>query len=175
LCSTLATTLAQTGARVLEFELDLRRPSIPKRSWSHADGTATSTPLFSEPRHDSRAGIDLILVRNPPRRPEAVLTSPDLADLMRRLHRRYDHIVVDSAALLDARDAKLPGQLVDTIILAVRWQSTSVELVRAARDEPRRGAVPLLGAVLTQVDFNRQARLGTATSYRRKCRGYYID
>jgi polysaccharide biosynthesis transport protein len=175
LALSLAAVLAQTGARVLLFELDLRRPSILKRSWSHADGTAASTPLFSELRHDPHAGIDLILVSNPPRRPEAVLTSPDLADVMRRLRRRYDHIVVDSAALLDASDAKVPGQLVDAIILAVRWQSTSVELVRAARDQLRRGAAPLLGAVLTQVAFDRQARLGTDTGYRRKCRGYYID
>lgn len=175
LALSLATTLAQTGARVLLFELDLRRPSILKRSWSHADGTATSTPLFSELRHDPHAGIDLILVSNPPRRPEAVLTSPDLADVMRRLRRRYDHIVVDTAALLGAREGKVPGELVDAIVLAVRWRSTSVELVHDARDELRRGAAPLLGAVLTQVDLDRQARLGTDTVYPRKCRGYYID
>lgn len=175
LALSLATSLAQTGARVLLFELDLHRPSLLKRLGSHGDDVAASTPLFSELRHDPRTGVDLILVSHPPRHPEAVLASPDLADVMRRLRRRYDHIVVDSAALLGASASRLPSELVDAIILAVRWQSTSVDLIRDARDELRRRSAPLLGAVLTQVDLDRQARLGRDPGYHRKCRGYYID
>jgi uncharacterized protein involved in exopolysaccharide biosynthesis/Mrp family chromosome partitioning ATPase len=177
LAFSLATSLAQNGARVLLFELDLRRPSILKRSWIHADGADAPAVLFSELRHDAPTGIDLILVGKPPRNPQTVLTSQALADVMRQLRRRYDHIVVDSAPLLGLSDSKLLSDLVDAIILAVRWQTISLDLVRDALDELRLGSAPLLGAVITQVDLDRHARRGYGgdSGYHKRYRGYYVD
>ena len=176
LAFSLATSLAQNGARVLLFELDLRRPCILKRSWAGTDGALGPTPLFSALRHDPRTGLDLILVGKPPSNPQAVLTSRNLADAVRRLRRRYDHIIVDSAPLLGLSDSKFLTNLVDATVLVVRWQSTSSDLVRDALDELRMVSAPLLGAVITQVDFNRQARYGYGGArYYRKYRGYYVD
>lgn len=177
LAFSLATSLAQNGARVLLFELDLRRPCIMKRSWASSDDPAAPTSLFSELRHDPQSGVDLILVGKAPRNPQAVLTSQDLAGAMRRLRRRYDHIVVDSAPLLGLSDSKFLINLVDAIVLVVRWQSTSSDLVRDALDELRVVSAPLLGAVISQVDCDRQARdgYGSAARYYRKYRGYYVD
>jgi succinoglycan biosynthesis transport protein ExoP len=177
LAFSLAASLAQSGARVLLFELDLRRPSIMKRSWAGADRPAGPTPLFSELRRDPPTGVDLILVGNPPSHPQAVLTSRDLADAMRRLRRRYDHIVVDSAPLLGLSDSKFLIGLVDAVVLAVRWQSTASELVSDAVDELRAVSAPLLGAVITQADLDRQAGsgYGGAAHQDKKYRGYYVD
>jgi capsular exopolysaccharide synthesis family protein len=176
LAFSLATSLAQNGARVLLFELDLRRPCILKRSWAGAGGAIGPTPLFSELRHDPKNGLDLILIGKPPSNPQAVLTSQHLADAMQRLRRRYDHIVVDSAPLLGLSDSKFLIKLVDAMILVVRWRSTSSDLVRDALDELRAASAPLLGAVITQVDLDRQARYAYGgVRYHSKYRGYYVD
>jgi polysaccharide biosynthesis transport protein len=176
LAFSLATSLAQNGARVLLFELDLRRPCVLKRSWAATAGGIGATPLFSELRHDPKTGIDLILVVKPPGNPQAVLTSRDLADAVRRLRQHYDHIIVDSAPLLGLSDSKLLTKLVDATVLVVRWQSTFSELVRDALDELRMVQAPLLGAVITQVDLERQARYGYGGApYLRRYRGYYVD
>jgi capsular exopolysaccharide synthesis family protein len=177
LACSLAASLAQTGARVLLFELDLRRPSIMRRFWARSADEPGPTPLFCELRHDQRTGVDLILVGKPPSNPQAVLTSEDLADLMRRVRRRYDHIVLDSAPLLGLSDSKFLIDLADGILLVIRWQRTTSDLVREALDELRLMSAPLLGAVLTRVDFERQARYGYGgvASYYSKCRGYYVD
>ncbi len=107
LAFSLATALAQTGKRVLLFELDLRRPSIAQRSWASADGPADQPgSLFSEVRHDERTGVDLILVRKVPNDAQAILSSEVLADTVQRLRRRYDHVVVDSAPVLGVEDAR---------------------------------------------------------------------
>jgi succinoglycan biosynthesis transport protein ExoP len=160
LACSLATSLAQNGARVLLFELDLRRPSIMRRFWTSSDAAAGRTPLFSELRHDERTGVDLILVANPPSNPQVVLTSEDLADVMRRLRGRYDHIIIDSAPLLGLSDSKFLIDLADGIVLVIRWESTTSDLVSEALGELRGISAPLLGAVLTQVDFDRQVRYG---------------
>jgi succinoglycan biosynthesis transport protein ExoP len=177
LACSLATSLAQNGARVLLFELDLRRPSIMRRFWTSSDDAAGRTPLFSELRHDERTGVDLILVANPPSNPQVVLTSEDLADVMRRLRRRYDHIIIDSAPLLGLSDSKFLIDLADGIVLVIRWASTTSDLVSEALGELRGVSAPLLGAVLTQVDFDRQVRYGYGgvASYYNKCRGYYVN
>jgi capsular exopolysaccharide synthesis family protein len=176
LAFSLATSLAQNGARVLLFELDLRRPCILKRSWAGAGAAIGPTPLFSELRRDPTTGLDLILVGKPPCNPQAVLTSRALAAAVRRLRERYDHIIVDSAPLLGLSDSKFLIDLVDATVLVVRWRSTPSELVRDALDELRLVQAPLLGAVITQVDPELEARhrYGGAR-YLRKYRGYYVD
>ena len=87
---------------------------------------------------------------------EAILSSEVLADTVQRLRRRYDHVVVDSAPVLGVEDARLVSRLVDATILAVRAQSTSSAVVRAAIDELHDVSAPLLGAVITQADGDRR-------------------
>jgi Mrp family chromosome partitioning ATPase len=157
LAFSLAAALAQTGRRVLLFELDLRRPSIAGHSWANGRPPAGQpTSLFSEVRHDERTGVDLILVGKAPGDAQAILSSEALADTMQRLRRRYDHVVADSAPVLGLRDTKVVARLVDATIIAVRSQSTPTAAVRAAIDELREVSAPLRGAVITQADGDRQ-------------------
>jgi Mrp family chromosome partitioning ATPase len=157
LAFSLAAALAQTGRRVLLFELDLRRPSIAGRSWANG-GPPAGQPgsLFSKVRHDERTGVDLIPVGKAPDDAAAILCSGALTDAVRRLRRRYDHVVVDSAPVLGLNDAKIVARLVDATILAVRWRATPLATVRAAIDELRDVPAPLRGAVITQADGDRQ-------------------
>jgi uncharacterized protein involved in exopolysaccharide biosynthesis/Mrp family chromosome partitioning ATPase len=161
LAFSLAASLAQDGRRVLLFELDLRRARSAERSCSTAAAPAGQpAPLFSEVRHDQRTGIDLILVGKPVRDAHTILSSAALAEAVRRLRRRYDHVVVDSAPLLGLRDGELVARLVDATILAVRWQSTSVQMVRDATNALRSASAPLRGAVITEAQFDRRAPYG---------------
>jgi succinoglycan biosynthesis transport protein ExoP len=157
LAFSLAAGLVQTGRRVLLFELDLLRPSIAQRSRASC-GAPADRPgaLFSEVRRDERTGVDLILVSKAPGNAQAILSSKALADTVQRLRRRYDHVVVDSAPVLGLSDAKVVSRLVDATILAVRWRSTPSAVVRAAIDELQKAPAPLLGAVITQADGDRQ-------------------
>lgn len=173
-----AASLAQNGKRVVLLELDLRRPSMVTRSWARAELPAgRPAPLFSEICRDERTGVDLILVSKPPSDARAVLTSEAMADAVRRLRRRYDHVIVDSAPLLGLHDSKLVPRLVDATILVIRWQTTSLDVVRDAVQELRTVSAPLSGAVITQVDFERQARYGYARAarYYDKHHDYYLD
>jgi Mrp family chromosome partitioning ATPase len=74
---------------------------------------------------------------------------------MRRLRRRYDHVVVDSAPLLGLSDSKFVSSLVDATVLVICGQSTPLDLVREAIKELRAASAPLLGAVMTQVELDR--------------------
>jgi polysaccharide biosynthesis transport protein len=157
LAFSLAAALVQTGKRVLLFELDLRRPRLVQRSWANP-GEPADRPrsLFSEVRHDERTGVDLILVEKVPDDASTILSSEVLADTVQRLRRRYDHVVVDSAPVLGLSDAKVVSRLVDATILAVRAQSTSSPVVRAAINELHDVSAPLLGAVITRADGDRR-------------------
>jgi polysaccharide biosynthesis transport protein len=156
LAFSLAASLAQNGKRVLLFELDLRRPKLAERLQANSDMCANRpAPLFSDVRHDQCTGVDLILVNRTPANPQAILTSAGLAGVVRRLRRRYDHVVVDSAPLLGLSDTKFVSSLVDATILVIRWQSTPLDVVRDAVGALRTVPLPLLGAVITQVAIHR--------------------
>jgi hypothetical protein len=78
------------------------------------------------------------------------------------LEGNYDCVVIDSAPLLSATEARLLASMVDRVLFAVRWGSTpqevvqnALQLLRPAREDDMRDAI---AAVITRVDLKRHAR-----------------
>ena len=72
----------------------------------------------------------------------------------------HDLVLVDAAPALAVADTKLLARSVDRVLLLARWGATSDRLIARAAVELREVKAPLIGAVLTAVDLNRQALYG---------------
>jgi polysaccharide biosynthesis transport protein len=120
----LAVALAETGARVLLVDADLRRPSIATALG--IEGSAGLTTVLSG-RADvedvvqewGTHGLDVLASGVVPPNPAELLGSPAMHRLLQQLRRTYDYVVVDTAPLLPVTDAAVLSRMVDgTIVVA---------------------------------------------------------
>jgi succinoglycan biosynthesis transport protein ExoP len=154
----LAIALAEVHRRVLLIDADLRRPRIhtilgQANTWGLSDllqdhtpcaeyavealGRRTDVPgLFSLP---SGAGTTDSL---------RMLYSERLGELLERLRREFDTILIDTPPVLSVADARILSRLADAIVLVVRSGKTTRESAAMAVNVFEADGVQVLGTVL---------------------------
>jgi capsular exopolysaccharide synthesis family protein len=88
-----------------------------------------------------------------PPNPAELLSAERMRELLLRLGREYDYVVVDSPPLLSVTDATVLSVLVDGVILVVRSGATTREGLRHSRQLLLNANARVLGAVLNAVDL----------------------
>ena len=179
--TSLATTLAKAGQSTVLIDLDFHHPSVagelgiePERCLvDYMVGDATLDDIL----YHSEFGLTVVPIRRQSPDPSVLINSKRMHQLMALLREQYDQVVVDSPPLLLVSDPKSISGLVDASILLVRWQETGADKARNALDELDAVNARVAGAVLAQVDTQRQAQYGYAGvgSYYKNYRKYYVD
>ncbi len=154
----LAASLAQTGARVLLVDADLRRSTLRYYGEKlHSLGLATALsgpeavpfqiPFPSLPNLSMLAGSDL------PPCPAELLASPRTGQLVAEWRAAFDYVLFDSPPLLPVTDAALLSRHSDLTLLVARHNRTPAQaLSRAVDILKRRGAAEVpVGVVLNGV------------------------
>jgi succinoglycan biosynthesis transport protein ExoP len=189
--TTLAVSLAsyatRAGLRVLLLDLDPRETATPRE--------ATGLPHGNMPDLLKRETIQVDTMRTADGTDLAYLpvcrgiqgdllplfSGEHVSELLRRLGRGYDYIIIDSAPVLAVAEARILAAVADKILFVVRWGRTSRAEARGAMNLLRRTgrsyteADEPISAVITQVNLKRHARgrhgdLGDALA---KYGGYY--
>lgn len=157
----LAIALAQSDAKVLLIEADLRRPRVAE--YLDVEGSVGLTDVLS-----GQAGVDEAIISwrrglldflpagAIPPNPSELLGSKHLADLLTEMAARYDTIIVDAPPLLPVTDAAILATAADGAILVVRYGQTTHEQAEQATDSLRHVNARLLGAVLNFVPDKRR-------------------
>jgi succinoglycan biosynthesis transport protein ExoP len=97
-----------------------------------------------------------------------LLSSVPMAQLLERLRRDYDWIVLDLSPLAPVIDVRATSQITDAYVLVIEWGGTEIDVVdRALRDAPM-VRERIIGAVLNKADMNVLSRYES-------CRGYYCN
>ncbi len=154
----LSIALAQRGDRVVLVDADLRKPSIHDFLPSNGSG-GLSAYLAGAPGADGLVATTLVpnlcvLPAGPvPPNPAELLSAERMRELLLRLGREYDYVVVDSPPLLSVTDATVLSVLVDGVILVVRSGATTREGLRHSRQLLLNANARVLGAVLNAVDL----------------------
>jgi capsular exopolysaccharide synthesis family protein len=86
-----------------------------------------------------------------------MLGSARMNEVLERLRDEYDAIILDSPPLNVVADAGLLGTTVDGVLLVARAGVTATEALMDAMEQLRNVRAPVLGAVLNDVDFKRDA------------------
>ena len=160
----LGEVIAQSGARVVLVDCDLRNPSL-SRSLAPKAKTGLLDVVFGNERledtiwTDGRTGMGFIPSVIGSHLPHAseILASQATKDIFDRLRSKYDYVIVDLSPLAAGVDARLTTTFIDAYLLVVKWGQTTIDVVRYALHNAQGVQDNLLGVVLNHVDFKRLA------------------
>jgi capsular exopolysaccharide synthesis family protein len=161
----LAVTLVTRGHRVLLVDGDLRRGIINRvfgasRTPGLSDVIAGTTSIEAAVRGVSlgRGGeLHYLPTGSLPSQPAALLDSHALGDLLARLPSYYDRVIIDSPPINIVTDAALLSAHADGVLVIARSGVTATQALSFAMEQLRHVRAPVLGAVLNDVDFDRDA------------------
>ena len=155
--SNLGIVMAQMGKRTLILDADLRRPV--QHSVYGLDREPGLTNLLFE-RTTFEEAIRATDVPNlfvlpcgiiPPN-PAELLGSKRMLELMERLRKEFDFILLDSPPVVAVTDPLLLGHVADATLLIARADHSRIDAILRAMDSIERSGANLLGVVLN--DFN---------------------
>jgi capsular exopolysaccharide synthesis family protein len=157
-----AISLAQTGARVIILDGDMRRPRCHKILNTKND-TGLSTYLSRDIPLDEViveeteiSNLHAITAGPVPPNPSELLSSVKLRILLAQLQDRYDHIVIDSPPVIHVTDALIISPLVDGVVIAVKSGHTPREAVVRTKQALYDVNAKIFGVVLNHVDLERE-------------------
>ena len=177
LSANLAIVMAQTGARVLLLDADMRKPS-QHRNFKKTRSMGLSKVLGGLSTLDEcihrqvKPNVDLITSGPTPPNPSELLGSIRMKEILDELQERYDYVFVDMPPLCVVADALVAPHTAGVVLVARHNQTMYEEFAEALEKVETTGA-KLLGTVLTdmKVGTGNYGRYGRYGRYER--RRYY--
>lgn len=178
----LAQNLAGLGKKVILLEGDIRRRTFGayfKEAVSRPGVLAVlsgKTPLEEAVYRHPNMKIDVLMGEKSSINAADVFSSDTFQDLIDKLRKGYDYVIIDTPPVLVVPDARVIGQVTDAIIYIVNWDKTTKSQVSEGLDQFRSVNIRVTGMVLSQIDAKGMRRYGYGDkygAYSRYARGYY--
>lgn len=159
-----AISLAQTGAKVLIIDADMRRPRLHSVfNIENGDGLSTilsteltETETLAVIKQDEGTKLHLLTSGPIPPNPAELIGSEQMANLLKLLSNHFTHVVVDSPPITSFTDGVLIASMVDGVILVVHAGKSSRQVVRRARQLLQDVGAKIFGVVLNNVNLRSQ-------------------
>lgn len=168
--SNLGLGLAEINQRILLIDADMRKPRLHtifglSNSWGLSDLLREKTSLADCPVEALVRPTELANMRVLPSGPGALsisslLYSERMSQLLARLRREFDTIIIDTPPMLTISDARILGRLADGAILVVRAGSTTRDAALQAKERLTEDGIPVLGTILNSWDLKSKAHYG---------------
>ena len=157
----LAVTLAQTGARVLVIDGDMRRPSVHsafsadnKRGLSNLlSNDMSEAEMLLHIQHEKESGLYLLTSGPVPPNPAELVGSDQMRKIILELGRTFDHIVIDSPPVASFTDGILLAAISDGVILVIHANECSRKVVQRSKQALQDVGAKVLGVVLNRVNL----------------------
>jgi succinoglycan biosynthesis transport protein ExoP len=159
-----AISLAQTGAKVLIIDADMRRPRLHS-VFNISNGAGLSTILSSESteremldiiQYDELAKLHLLPSGPIPPNPAELIGSEQMANFLKTMSNNFTHVVVDSPPIASFTDGVLIASMVDGVILVVHAGKSSRQVIRRSRQLLQDIGARIFGVVLNNVNLKSQ-------------------
>lgn len=173
-----AYALAESGAKVLLMDADLRRPSIAaKLSLARTPGLTNILVSRGDYRellqHNSMApDMDVLTSGDIPPNPSELLGSNRMETLIQELVRAYDYVIVDLPPVNVVSDAIAMSKLLDGVVMVVRSGVSEQRMLAEALRQLKLVNVRILGFVFRDSAVG-GTKYGKKYSYRYK--KYYSE
>ncbi len=162
-CLNLAITFAQTGAKTLIIDADLRKPRI-HQYLGVVKTNGLSTVLSNQKSFDSvvfrniRGGLDCLASGSIPPNPAELLASDAMVNLIKELKKEYEYIFIDTPPVTIVTDAVALSSNLHGVVVVVREGMTSHENIENAITLMKIAKAKILGFFVNDID-------PSATSY----------
>jgi capsular exopolysaccharide synthesis family protein len=156
-----AISLAQTGAKVLIIDADMRRPRLHS-IFNLSNGVGLSSLLSSEfadgdistaIQHEEKSGLHIMTAGPLPPNPAELLGSEQMFKLISKVKQTFTHIVVDSPPVAAFTDGVLIASIVDGVLLVVAAGKNSRKVVARARRLLHDVGARMIGVVLNKAPY----------------------
>jgi capsular exopolysaccharide synthesis family protein len=159
-----AISLAQTGAKVLIIDSDMRRPRLHSVfNISNAEGLSTllsselsEKEIFDTIQYDEAAKLNLLPSGPVPPNPAELIGSEQMSNLLKILQDKFTHVVVDSPPIASFTDGVLIASMVDGVILVVHAGKSSRQVVRRSKQLLNDIGAKIFGVVLNNANLRSQ-------------------
>lgn len=173
----LAISFAQTGAKVLLVEADLRRPTLARLLIEKASPGLSNllAGLASEDeviRKEAYPNLDVIFSGEIPPNPSELLGSQRMQDVLNRLSKQYDYILFDSPPVAIVADVCVMADMLDGVLFLVRTDRTEKDAVVRGLKQLEISGAKLMGFILNGGSKERGGYYGKKYKYKYKY-GYY--
>jgi len=168
--SNLGIALAEINQRVILIDADLRKPSLHTiftvaNSWGlsdvlHEKMSLKDSPLEALARATSIEGLYLLPSGPGTTSIANLFYSERMSDLVDRLRREFDTIIIDTPPISYLADARFVGRVVDSAVLVLRAGITTRDAAIVAKQRLKDDGIPLLGTVLNAWDGRAKSRYG---------------
>ena len=168
----LAVAMAESGARTLIIDADLRRPHLAETFG--LEGTVGLSDVLvgrAEPEDVVQPwgirGLHVLPAGRIPPNPSELLGSGSMRALLDQFRSTYDLVIIDAPPLLPVTDAAVLSKACDGVLVAAAAKRSRRTQLRAALDRLARIDSRVLGIVLTMAPAGRGAdfRYGTYGGY----------
>jgi polysaccharide biosynthesis transport protein len=155
-----AISLAQTGAKVLIIDADMRRPRIHSIfNMQNSFGLSgllsrevDSSDVAAAVQMDEKSGIHVITAGPVPPNPAELLGSDQMLKLVSVVTQEFAHVVIDSPPIAAFTDGVLVATMVDGVLLVVHSGKNSRKVVARARKLLQNVGARIIGVVLNKVE-----------------------
>jgi succinoglycan biosynthesis transport protein ExoP len=161
----LARTMAERGERVLLIDADLRRGRIDAAMGTPgarglADlvaGTVRIEDVLLEVETEGES-LTYLTAGSSSEHPTNLLRSARTRLLIQWAARKFDRVVIDAPPIHAVADAAVLAQHADAVVVIARSGVTPYGALANAAEQLRRVGIPVLGGVMNDVDYDRDAR-----------------
>src|SRR5262245_11626647 len=165
LAAATAGLFAQSGARVILLDCDLRHRSLsqllaPGASAGLVDVVAGNIDFADAVWRDPTTNMEFLPAGNERGVANAtdILTSSGAKSLFDTLQIKYDYVIVDLAPLVASVDVRATSALIDSYVLVIEWGTTKIDAVRYALRNTPGVQANIVGAVLNKVNMAAMGR-----------------
>lgn len=159
----LARSLAQTGAKVLIIDADLRYPRL--HTINNADNASGLSNLLTVKeinqeiisqivQKDAANNLDILTAGPHTPNPVNLLGSEQMRHLLKILANEYSHIVIDSPPVLYFADSSILSTFADAVLLIARDKKTSRQSILLAKKRLHEVGAKITGIVLNGVPLS---------------------
>jgi polysaccharide biosynthesis transport protein len=159
-----AISLAQTGAKVLIIDADMRRPRLHS-VFGISNGAGLSTMLSSDMtehemleviQYDEASKLHLLPSGPVPPNPAELIGSEQMSHFLKTMQNTFTHVVVDSPPIASFTDGVLIASMVDGVILVVHAGKSSRQVIRRSKQLLQDVGAKIFGVVLNNVNLRSQ-------------------
>lgn len=152
-CINLAITFAQTGAKVILVDCDLRKSRVHRYLGIHRDDGISNvvcnyTDIDQAIKRNVRENLDCMTAGEIPPNPAEILDTEEFKAMLDKLSEKYDYIFIDTPPMTVVTDAAVIMKKDMGVVVVVRENVTTFDLLDITIDNIKKTETKMLGVIM---------------------------